>query len=179
VLSRDASEEPGVVFSVDEVVHASLKLIGLQMRSHNIAMVMDLSKGLPSVFGHPHQVEQVLLNLLGNARDAVDEKAEQVLSGEYEKRVQVTTRVVEDNNETWVELAVTDNGIGISIENLSRVFEPFFTTKTAERGTGLGLSISYAIVQNQGGRLVCESQLGEGSVFRILLPVSKGPDLES
>ena len=73
----------------------------------------------------------------------------------------------------WVVVEVADNGSGMSEASRARVFEPFFTTKTAERGTGIGLSISETIAQNHGGRLFCESQEGEGTVFRMFLPVTE------
>jgi len=74
VFSRDTSKQPGVQFSVNDVIHSSLRLIEAQLKSHGIALHLDLGDGLPPVSGHPHQMEQVFLNLLGNARDALDEK---------------------------------------------------------------------------------------------------------
>jgi signal transduction histidine kinase len=72
---------------------------------------------------------------------------------------------------------VEDNGVGIEVEDVGRVFEPFFTTKAADRGTGLGLSISYAIVKNHGGEITCESVRGEGTVFRVMLPVEENTEV--
>jgi len=162
VFSRDEAHTPTEPFYLNDVVASSLKLVGVQLQSHGIDLLLRLADGLPAIVGHAHQMEQVVLNLLANARDAV-------LEGGKDKRVMV--RSFQDHDD--VVLEVKDYGVGISEENMGRVLDPFFTTKTADKGTGLGLSISYAIVKNHGGDIVCESVLGEGTVFRVVLPVSK------
>jgi histidine kinase len=163
VFSRDKQDEPRIAFDANEVVHSSLNILGTQLKSHGVQTDLNLAEGLPRVNGHSHQIEQVLLNLLGNARDALDER-----KGEAEKRVRIQTH--QENGQ--VVLEVEDNGIGMDEEARARVFEPFFTTKGAERGTGLGLSISYSIVKNHNGQMVCESRKGEGTTFRVSLPVA-------
>ncbi|MFT5370023.1 MAG: signal transduction histidine kinase/ligand-binding sensor domain-containing protein, partial [Candidatus Latescibacterota bacterium] len=162
IFSRDTADEEGILFSMNDVVHSGLRLIGTQLENHGIVLSLDLGDDLPEVEGHPHQMEQVFLNLLGNARDAMDE-----IGGD--KRVSVQTRREDDS----VVFEVSDRGVGISDEDLNRIFEPFFTTKDAEHGTGLGLSISYAIVKNHGGDLTCRSVLGNGSVFSVNIPIHK------
>ena len=104
-----------------------------------------------------------MLNLLANARDALDE-------GDRLGEKHLYLRTLQSDGELHIEIA--DNGPGIAEEHLARLFEPFFTTKSADRGTGLGLSISYAIVQDHGGRITCESRPGEGATFRVVLPVA-------
>ena len=125
-------------------------MIGAQLEGHGIDLILDLDEDLPAVWGHPHSMEQVFLNLLSNARDALDERSAQaaVGNGGDGKRLMVRTRT-EFYGTRWVVVEVEDNGIGMDEVDRRRVFEPFFTTKEAGRGTGLGLSISYAIVQNQ------------------------------
>ncbi|OGG57003.1 MAG: hypothetical protein A3F84_05380 [Candidatus Handelsmanbacteria bacterium RIFCSPLOWO2_12_FULL_64_10] len=91
----------------------------------------------------------------------------------WEKELWVRTQCETFGGDRWVVAEVKDNGAGIDEAHLGRVFEPFFTTKPADRGTGLGLSISYAIVRNHGGQIACESQKGEGTVFRVMLPASE------
>jgi signal transduction histidine kinase len=172
VFSRDTAKEPDVVFSVNDVVCSSVKLLGAQFANHGIALLLDLAEELPLVSGHPQQIEQVLLNLLSNARDALDEKAAGVEAGEVEKRVTVRTTSVLDGIP-WVAVEVEDNGIGMHEATVARVFEPFFTTKPADRGTGLGLAIAYALVRNHEGRLSCESEVGEGTLFRVALPAAE------
>ena len=99
------------------------------------------------MWGHPHPLEQVVLNLLSNARDAVDERAEMEGTG-YDKRIWIRTRA--ENQAVVIE--VEDNGVGMDDATQRRLFEPFFTTKDADRGTGLGLSWSYsALVDNVEG----------------------------
>ena len=90
----------------------------------------------------------------------------QEAKGAWQKRLVIRTRL----EGGWVVAEVEDNGVGIDEAHLSRLFEPFFTTKPADRGTGIGLSICYAIVQNHGGQIACESRKGEGTVFRVALP---------
>ena len=173
MFSRDTSREPGIPVSINDVIHTSLKLIEAQLRNHDIALHLDLTEGLPPVTGHPYQMEQVFLNLLSNARDALDERENSTAiyrrDEDWEKRITIRTR--QEGDEVVAE--VEDNGAGMDEAIRTRLFEPFFTTKEADRGTGLGLSISYAIVRDHGGRITCESRKGEGTTFRVRLPVSE------
>ena len=164
VFSRDTSQEQGSLFAINEVVDSSLKMIRTQLNSHGIALQLELEESRTVVRGHPHQVEQVLLNLLANARDALDECGEGV-----ERRILIRTRR-EPEDGGWIVLEVEDNGAGMDAETRTRLFEPFFTTKDADKGTGLGMSISYAIVQNHHGRIGCQSQVGAGTTFEVALP---------
>ena len=166
VFSRDVSEEPRQAMDVNEVIESSLRLMGTQLENHGIDLSLDLSDALPKVWGHPHPLEQVVLNLLSNARDAVDDRAEREEAA-YTKRIQIRTRA-EDNA---VVIEVEDNGVGMDEATRQRLFEPFFTTKDADRGTGLGLSIIYAIVRNHDGEITVESEPGVGTTFRVMLPV--------
>jgi signal transduction histidine kinase len=160
VFSRDTSKEPGVQFSINDVIRSSLKLIETQLQNHGITLILELSEELPQIDGHPYQIEQVFLNLLSNARDALDEREG------VEKRIVV--RSLEGDGGVNVE--VEDNGAGISEAHLDRLFDPFFTTKEAGQGTGLGLAISYAIVKNHGGEMKCESLQDHGALFWVALP---------
>jgi C4-dicarboxylate-specific signal transduction histidine kinase len=163
VFSRDTAQEPGSRFSLNAVVQGVLRLIRAQLQSHDIQLVLALAEGLPLVEGHLHQLEQVVLNLLVNAYDALNEKPEGVAK-------QVVVRTYAQGEQ--VVLAVEDNGVGMSEEVRLRVFEPFFTTKQVDRGTGLGLSISYAIVRNHHGQITCDSRKGHGATFQITLPAA-------
>ena len=166
VFSRDVSEEPREAMDVNAVVESSLEWMRTQFEHHGVDLVLDLSDALPEVWGHPHPLEQVVLNLLSNARDAVDDWAEMAGAG-YDKRIQIRTRVEDDA----VVIEVEDNGVGMDEATRQRLFEPFFTTKDADRGTGLGLSIIYAIVRNHDGEITVESEQGVGTTFRVMLPV--------
>jgi len=172
VFSRDTSEEEGAQFSVNEAVRSSLGLIETQLENHGIALSRNLVAGMPEVWGRQHQLEQVVLNLLSNARDAVDEKAEVGgMDAGWRKRIVVQT-CLEEDGQPQVVLRVEDNGVGMDEASARRAFEPFYTTKGAEQGTGLGLSISYAIVKKHGGEIHCESRMGEGTTFRVVLPAT-------
>ena len=166
VFSRDVSEEPRQAMDVNEVIKSSLKLMRTQLDNHGVDLALDLSDALPEVWGHPHPLEQVVLNLLSNARDTVDERAEMEGAG-YDKRIQIRTRAENDA----VVIEVEDNGVGMDEVTRQRLFEPFFTTKDADQGTGLGLSIIYAIVRNHDGEIAVESEQGVGTTFRVMLPV--------
>ena len=166
VFSRDVSEEPRQAMDVNEVIESGLRLMGTQLEKHGVNLVLDLSDALPKVWGHPHPLEQVVLNLLSNARDAVDDRAEIEEAG-YDKRIHIRTYA--ENNAVVIE--VEDNGIGMDETIRQRLFEPFFTTKDADRGTGLGLSIIYAIVRKHDGQITVESEQGVGTMFKVVLPV--------
>jgi len=173
VFSRDSAEEPGVELSVNDVIRSSVDLIGTQLQSRGIELELYLTEGIPKVMGNANQLEQVFLNLVGNARDAVDEKEHELPEASWGKFLSIRTEF-EQNGEGYVVAKVEDNGTGISASDTARVFDPFFTTKEASRGTGLGLSISYAIIKNHGGQILCESRQGKGSIFRVRLPITKG-----
>ena len=177
LFSRDTSRDPPVRFSLNDTIQASLKLIGAQLRNHGIDLRLDLSEDLPPVLGNPHQLEQVVLNLLANGRDALDEKAAQLSIEDGQGATwtrQLSIRTCGEADEgAWVVVEVADNGVGMDLSVQEQLFEPFFTTKEADRGTGLGLSISYAIVQDHRGQLTCESRLEEGTTFRVRLPVEE------
>jgi signal transduction histidine kinase len=116
----------------------------------------DLTESPVVVRGVEYKLQQVFLNLFLNARDAMPK-------GGW---VSVSTRI--DGAEAFVEVA--DTGAGIPSEHLARIYDPFFTTKPEGGGTGLGLSVTYGIVQELGGRLSCESDVGQGTRFRLVLP---------
>jgi two-component system NtrC family sensor kinase len=122
---------------------------------------------LPEVRCLPAQINQVLMNLLVNAAQAIPDKG--------------TITIRTGQAEGWVWMEVEDTGIGIAAENLRHLFEPFFTTKPVGKGTGLGLSVSYGIVEKHGGRIEVTSRPGQGSTFRIWLPVAgpAEPDVEA
>ena len=166
-FSRDTSEEAGIPFSLNETVRNALRLTQAQLHEHDIELVLNLSDGLPRVVGNSNQMEQVILNLIRNAGDALDERDSGV-----GRRIRARTSV----QDGLAILELEDNGVGMDEADRVRVFEPFFTTKTADRGTGLGLSISYAIVKRHGGDITCKSTKGTGSAFRVALPVSSHAD---
>lgn len=142
--------------SLNETVQEALRLFEPQIRGRGIRLDARLDPQLPAVRGHRGKLQQVLLNLLLNARDAVGEGG----------RIQVATYARSDR----AVLEVTDDGVGIAEEDLPRIFDPFFTTKGRGRGTGLGLSISYGIVREHEGEIQVDSSPGEFTRFRVELP---------
>ena len=121
------------------------------------AEVVKEYAGLPEVECLPSQINQVFLNLLKNATEAIDSQGV------------ITIRDGVQGNEVWVEIA--DSGKGIASDHLKQIFDPFFTTKPIGNGTGLGLSVAYGIVQKHGGRIEVHSELGKGTAMRVWLPV--------
>jgi len=128
-----------------------------------IAVKQDVSKDTPFVKGDPGQLQQVLINLLNNAIDAIVER-----HGSEGGELIIESHLGKDEK---VEISVKDNGAGISPNNLKKVFQPFFTTKPVGKGTGLGLSVCYGIIDNMGGLMEVTSQKGVGTTFYIRLPV--------
>ncbi len=144
-----------------------------QSQSLHVEIVEDLREDAGEAEIVPQDIGRVLLNLLGNAFDAVHEKAGE--AGEnYAPVVKVSTRRIGDT----VEIRVSDNGPGIPAEIRDRIFEPFFTTKPTGTGTGLGLSLSYDIVtQGHGGTMTVESEEGGGTIFVVTFPAEPPPTL--
>jgi two-component system NtrC family sensor kinase len=128
------------------------------LAAKRVRLVIEAAAGLPTAHTDRVEFEQVLVNIIKNAIDAV------AAGG----RVTVTTRV---KNQRWLQVLIADNGPGIPPEQLKRLFEPFFTTKEKGKGTGLGLFVSRGIIKKLGGRILVESAAGVGSLFTLELPV--------
>ncbi len=149
---------------VNQALQDALMITGQQLLDHNIKIVRQLSKDVPKVMGDSNQLEQVFLNLISNARDAME-------TIERPKELTIRSLFTEDLGSPSVLVSIKDSGVGIPEEDLDKVFEPFFTTKTVGRGTGLGLSLCFGIVEAHGGRLEIKSQPGKGTEVKVLLPV--------
>lgn len=165
VFSRDISDDPRQSVNINDVITNSLTMIETQLENHGIKLTCNLTKNLPTVWGHPHPLEQIFLNLLANARDAIDDQTEMT----EKKEIHLKTYTQND----CVIAEVSDNGIGMDNATQLRLFEPFFTTKNADRGTGLGLSIVYAIIRNHEGQIECKSTPHKGTTFIVSLPISE------
>jgi PAS domain S-box-containing protein len=162
-------------FRLTQSIHGALNLIGEQLRIHAIEVKTEYPAEVPLVLGEPSQIEQVVLNLIANARDALDARGEHERHRANEYHKCLTLRLTMPTPQE-IGLEIHDNGMGMSDETRGKVFEPFFTTKPVGRGTGLGLSISYGILTNHNGRLEVESAEGEGTCFRMILPVWDGSE---
>jgi two-component system NtrC family sensor kinase len=150
---------------LNHVVAQAFTFVGQQLKLRNIAVVQSLDSALPRVWGDPFQIEQVLLNLVTNARDAIEGTG--VGSGTLTVR---TEHLADDR----IALSVTDSGPGIPPEVQPRIFDPFFTTKEVGKGTGLGLSICHGIMQEHRGEIQVESPVADdrGTRITLLLPRS-------
>jgi len=154
---------------INEAVQRSLAIFMQQLKLREIEVEKDFQENLPPVFANNNRLEQVFINLLINARDAIEDKCEK-FGDAIEKKIFLKTRLWQGK----VRIEVADTGLGIPKPLLEKIFEPFFTTKRAGRGTGLGLSISYGIIQDYEGTIKVETRENEGSNFIITLPVSGG-----
>jgi PAS domain S-box-containing protein len=162
-------------FKLTQSIDGALSLLGEQLRIHAIEVIREGADDLPLVYGESLQIEQVLLNLFSNARDAMDAHAEVLReAGQHEVYHKLLRIHVGQGSPKEVCITVADNGSGIEEDVQSKIFEPFFTTKPVGRGTGLGLSISYGILTNHNGRIELASKVNEGTTFRIYLPVWDG-----
>ena len=146
--------------SMNQVIGRALSLMQEQLRLREIEVELDVSSEPAVVMGNPIQLEQVLINLLTNARDALAESPRKIIHISCEVRDGV------------VDLAFSDTGPGIPEGLERRIFDPFFTTKEVGRGTGLGLSITYGIIKEHGGTIAVANRPGEGATFLIRLPLA-------
>jgi len=131
------------------------------LRASKIVLNLQLTPDLAPVYGNAGRLQQVFMNLIINARDAMPFGGELTLATEAE-------------NST-VRVEVGDNGVGIPADHLQKIFDPFFTTKSTSRGTGLGLAVSYGIIREHSGKVQVESQVGKGTTFRLEFPVARKP----
>ena len=149
---------------VTEPIENALMITGQQMINHGIRIIKEFQPDLPKIRGDANQLEQVFLNLISNARDAMEKM-------ERKKELTIAASLLRHNGWNDVEVIVKDTGNGILPENIDKIFEPFFSTKEVGQGTGLGLSICYGIIEAHGGRIEAESKVNEGTTFRVILPV--------
>ena len=157
-----------------DIVEDTLSLIRTVMRHDQITLEVNVPEDLPRVKCRSQQIQQVAVNLLTNARDALNQK----YAGYHEnKLVRVTACRFEENGEPWVRVTVEDRGPGIAPVVRDRMFDPFYTTKDRTQGTGLGLSISHGIITDHCGKLSVEAELGEYTRFDVDLPVDNGWEL--
>jgi two-component system NtrC family sensor kinase len=144
--------------SVNNILDASMALVGNQARFMNIKVCRDFSPDIPAIFADPNQLEQVFINILLNASHAMENGGD----------LRINTR--NSGKGEFVVVAISDTGCGIPKENLQKIFDPFFSTKE-NSGTGLGLSVSYGIINSHGGMIEVESSVGVGTTFTISLPI--------
>lgn len=166
-LAREDRSAGGSRVDLNRVASLSASILNSQIRKCTERFRMELAADLPPVRGSLQQLEQVAINLVMNALQALPDKG---------RAVEVATCY--DRERGTVELRVSDEGVGIPPEIVGRMLEPFFTTKLDEGGTGLGLTITNSIIKEHHGELVCETRPGEGTTFTVRLPVAEEPEIE-
>jgi two-component system NtrC family sensor kinase len=157
-FARKISAEQESV-QVNEVVEETLSFLEKEAKHNNIEIDLHLNPQLPTTMTEGHRLQQILLNLIDNALDAVG----------HDGKVTITT----SNTPTDIVIEVADNGPGIPPEVLKKIWDPFFTTKEQGKGTGLGLSISQNIIRTLGGSIDLQSKEGEGTVFTVKVPITQ------
>jgi signal transduction histidine kinase len=166
MLSFSKEREPAIEpTDLNQLVRDVVELMEGRAREKNIALEVSLEEGLPTVPVDPEGIHRALLNVIGNALDAVEDRPN--------PKVMVGTRSAADTG--WVRLMVIDNGAGIALQQVSDIFKPFMSTKGA-KGTGLGLAVSRKILREHGGDIVVQSQPGVGSKFTLRLPMKSPID---
>jgi two-component system NtrC family sensor kinase len=146
--------------NINDILHQILKLIKNQKEFRSIVIEENYSKNIPDCYCDKNQLQQVFLNLILNAGEAITKTG--------------TIKIVTSIKQNHIVISIKDTGYGIKKENLNKIFDPFYTTKPVNKGTGLGLSISYGIIQQHGGHIECESEEGKGTIFNIFLPIKNG-----
>ncbi|MBM9499016.1 response regulator [Leptospira sp. 201903071] len=169
-LLRLARQEKHVFSKVNfqEVIQKTVSLCEQLFKKDTIHIEMQIQDSLPDVFCVPQQIQQVVLNLLNNARDALNQKYPKYDSN---KIIVIKAKKFEKDSNLWIQMSIEDRGIGIPKEEAKKIFSPFFTTKKVDKGTGLGLSVSTGIIKDHGGELYYESKENEYTRFYINLPV--------
>jgi signal transduction histidine kinase/ActR/RegA family two-component response regulator len=165
---RGSDRDRRELVELGDVLGGAIKLVWGELR-HRARLERDI-RPLPRLVADPIRLTQVFVNVLMNAVQAIPEER----NGQLDSVITVRTRVLDDNS---VSVEIVDSGVGIPEENQPRLFEPFFSTKPFDKGTGLGLFVSHGIVSALGGRIDVESQVGKGTLVRIVLPVGQESSL--
>ena len=160
---------------INDIIRRTLGLIDGLMKRDQIEVILDLAEDLPQLKCRSQQIQQIMMNLLTNARDALNEKHPK---GNPDKLISLSTGLFEEGGRRWIRITVEDHGIGMTAETQEQLFDPFFTTKPRDVGTGLGLPISFGIARDHHGRLTFASEAGQYTRFYLELPVDNGWHIE-
>ncbi len=162
-FSRPSIEKKEPI-DINTVVNKSLFLAESRFHSGQIALNVSLEDGIPQIEGNANELQQVLLNIINNAVDAMQD------GGTLTIQTSTASRRLDKGLIQGVQISLLDTGVGISQEDMAQIFKPFWTTK-GTKGTGLGLAISHGIVRSHGGEIWAESKAGQGSTFYVFLPI--------
>ena len=174
-FSRNEKQEHSYA-NISDIIVRSLSLIQTIIKQDQIEIQINVPEDLPQLKCRNQQIQQVIMNLLTNARDALNEK----YPGYHEdKIIKLDCKQFEKESRRWIRVTIEDHGIGIPTEMKEKIFEPFYTSKSRDQGTGLGLSISYGIVKDHHGELTFETKQSVYTKFYLDLPIDNGWDLEN
>ena len=169
VFTRRSTDLPMEVLNINDVLESVFSFFTQQLTVHNIDVIKEYEDQLPVILGDPIRIEQVIMNLITNARKAVEKNERE------EKFIQIKTYSIEENDSLLkkksVGITVTDNGLGVPEKFENKIFDQFFTTREPGEGTGLGLSISRKIIEEHKGLIYLKNNKGHGASFCIVLPV--------
>ncbi|NNF98369.1 MAG: PAS domain S-box protein [Desulfobacteraceae bacterium] len=166
---RDFARQSEVIrnrININEPIRDVFKVLGHQVKAHRVELTMDLDPDIAPILAEHNRLEQVFINLVTNAIDAMDERSRTETLPEWQKRLSIKSYM--ENHQVIV--TVKDNGIGMTRETMDKIFEPFFTTKEVGKGTGLGVSISYGIIKDYDGKIEITSEPGKGTCFGLRFP---------
>lgn len=165
-FSRDQDDFVQTDFDIPTSIKNCISMISEQMEQKGIELTYDESGNIPSISGNPYRFEQVILNLIVNAKDAIEEKQKNQEKS-FDKKISIRS----EYKNSLITIEVKDNGTGIDQKDIDKILLPFYTTKEPGHGTGLGLSISYGIIKELGGEIEVQSKLNEGTSVLIKIPV--------
>jgi len=161
--------------ALTDIIDASLGLMETVLRKDQITCQVEVSRDLPTIKCRSQQLQQVFINLIANARDALNHRYPEY---NEDKVLRISAQPFEEDGRQWIRTMVEDHGEGIDEEIMHRIFDPFFTTKTRDAGTGLGLSVSHGIINEHKGRILVESEKRRFTRFYIDLPLDPGWSLQ-
>ncbi len=147
--------------SLTKILGRVLRLLSYRIEKQRISVTQHIAEDTPVIWMKPNSIQQLILNLATNAFDALEDSEKKEFNVDIHRE------------GDFVRMTIADTGCGVAAESLDSIFDPFFTTRPVGQGTGLGLSVSQGIVKTHGGRIICESEPGEGTKFSILLPIEK------
>ena len=173
-FSRQNKEQHSYA-NIEDIINKTLSLIKTVMRHDQVALSLDIEKDIPKIKCRSQQIQQVIMNLVTNAKDALNEKYP---GYDENKKINISCTKYNSDGRKWIKIIIEDYGTGVPKDSIDSIFDPFFTTKRMSEGTGLGLSISYGIVKEHHGEMTVESEVGEFTRFIVNLPCDNGWELE-